>query len=85
MIRFSTALLILACIPATAQDFTLDRGVIASGGGDAAGGAFTLDGTIAQPAVGRATGGDFVLDAGFWMPELSVPSEEVLFSNGFES
>lgn len=85
MIRFSTALLILACIPAAAQDFTLDQGVIASGGGDAVGGDFSIEGTIAQPVVGRSSGGDFVLDAGFWTPEPALPSEEVLFQNGFES
>ena len=45
---------------------TIDRHVIAGGGGHAETGNYTLDATIGQPVVGVASAGNEELCAGFW-------------------
>lgn len=81
---FSVALLLFAGNLA-AQSFTIERAVIAPGGGHATGDDWTLDATVAQTATGPVEGGSFALYAGFWGTELSgAPQSDVIFSAGFE-
>ena len=46
--------------------FSLDRSVVASGGGTMTGATFSLQGTIGQPVVGQTGGAVFTLTAGYW-------------------
>lgn len=51
----------------SAQQFSINGGVIAGGGGTASGGLFQVTGTIAQAEAGpRLAGGCFSVDSGFW-------------------
>ena len=65
-----------------AQSVQQERGVIAPGGGRAAGGEYVLDGTLGQPVAGVASGGAFVLESGFHQRDAVDPG---IFENGFES
>ena len=52
--------------------FSLERTVIAGGGGSSSGGTFALDGTIGQAvAGGPATGSPFSIYSGFWTPGIA--------------
>ena len=56
-------------MPARAQSggpFTIQRSVIAGGGGSSTGGSFTLQGTIGQGVVGAMSDGTHDLAGGFW-------------------
>jgi hypothetical protein len=59
-------LLLAGAALASPEATTLDRSVIAGGGGRVEAGASILEGTIGQPVVGRASAGVVQLDAGFW-------------------
>jgi len=61
--------LALACVSAAAaQVFTLDRSVIAGGGGRSLAGVWELTGTIGQADAGAVlTAGSFQLVGGFWL------------------
>jgi hypothetical protein len=68
------------CVSSLAQiasggGFTLEKSVIAGGGGQqSAGGNFSLDGTIGQAAAGiTSTGSPFALASGFWNYSPSAP------------
>lgn len=77
--------LALVAAPAFAQDFTLDRAVIAPGGESSSSGEWTLEATLGQPAAGVAEGDDFILLSGFWTPDsVEPPQREVLFVDDFE-
>ncbi|MCI0398202.1 MAG: hypothetical protein L0332_31215 [Chloroflexi bacterium] len=52
---------------------TIDRWVIAGGGGTATNGNVTLESTIAQPVTGIAASGNSQLCAGFWCGAGSYP------------
>ena len=69
-ISIACVFILLATLPILAQSggtFSIEKSVIAGGGGRTAGGIFTLDGTIGQPlAGGQSTGGSFTLLSGFW-------------------
>jgi hypothetical protein len=70
-------LILLAAISAFAQVSTLsiDRAVIAPGGGLTWEGLFLVEGTIGQPAVGSEMfGGGFSLSPGFWNADLLPPT-----------
>ena len=55
--------------------FTIDKHVVAGGGGNSTGGGFTLEGTIGQAAAGGPlAAGSFSLDSGFWEASSSVAS-----------
>ena len=58
-------LVTLAGFTASAQ-FSIDRFVIAGGGGTSTGGDFTLNATIGQPDAGTMSGGNYSLAGGFW-------------------
>lgn len=58
-------------VPVAAQTggaFTIEKSVIASGGGTSSGGAFTVLGTTGQPSAGIATGAPFTLFGAFITP-----------------
>ncbi len=63
--RLALVVLLTAAAGAQAQSFTIDRSVIAGGGGTSTNGGFSLTGTLGQPAVGRLSGGQYALDGGF--------------------
>ena len=55
------------CLPAAAQNYSIDWYKIAGGGGLSSGGSYTLTGTIGQQdAGGPMTGGNYSLTGGFW-------------------
>ena len=59
---------------ATGGDFTLEKSVVAGGGGASSGGVFQVGSTTGQAiAGGPKTGGVFSLNSGFWVPD-SVPT-----------
>jgi len=61
--------------------FTIEKSVIAGGGGRSASGSFLLNGTIAESVAGaRSTGGTFDLAGGFWGGRAEVPSSNVSVS-----
>lgn len=71
-LRSLVALAALASLPALASaQFSIDRHVIAGGGGESAGGVFSLRGTVAQaeagPDTGPMTGGGKSVQSGFWI------------------
>lgn len=74
-----------ASVSAQAQNFSIDRSVIASGGGTVSGGPYTLTGTIGQIDAGQSlTGGIYELDGGFWSLNILVQtpgSPTLLISN----
>lgn len=49
-----------------AQDSSVDRQVIASGGTQLEQGAYSLDNTLGQPVVGSSSEGDTAVCVGFW-------------------
>ena len=64
----------------------MQKSVIASGGGQAAGGAFTLDGTIGQTIAGTtSSGGTFQSGGGFWGGGTSAASTASISGRIFAS
>ena len=85
--RFALAALLLAALPADAQDWSVDWTTIDGGGGElaAAGGDWTLSGTFGQwdaTANGSASGGPWELTGGFWGLDTA---SDFLFKDSFES
>ena len=59
--------LVRFCLPAAAQQYSIDWHKIAGGGGTSTNGQYSLSGTIGQPdAGGTMSGGNFSLTGGFW-------------------
>jgi hypothetical protein len=57
----------VACLPAAAQQYSIDWHKIAGGGGTSTGGVYSVSGTIGQPdAGGPMSGGNYSLTGGFW-------------------
>jgi len=68
-----------AAIAAPAQvavggNYTLERSVIAGGGGGGAGGNYALEGTTAQSVTGNSNGPGYTLTGGFWPQPPLAPS-----------
>jgi len=60
-------LLLCACAPAFAQNYSLDWFTIDGGGGTSTGGVYQVSGTVGQPDAGPAmSGGNYSVDGGFW-------------------
>ena len=56
-----------SCLPASAQQYTIDWYKVAGGGGTSTGGVYAVSGTIGQPDAGAPmTGGSYSLTGGFW-------------------
>ena len=61
------ATLSVAALSQSGGNFTMNKSVIAGGGGHASGGSFVVDRTIGQSVAGTtSTGGSFSLGSGFW-------------------
>lgn len=79
---FAVAAILVSCLAANAQiasggAFTLEQAVVATGGGESAGGAFLVMGTIGQPAAGGTLGSvQFQHYGGFWSPSLTPTAGE---------
>jgi hypothetical protein len=55
------------CLPAMAQQYSIDWYKVAGGGGTSTGSTYQVNGTIGQPdAGGPMTGGKYSLTGGFW-------------------
>ncbi len=55
------------CLPALAQQYTIDWYKLAGGGGTSTGGTYQVSGTIGQPDAGGAmSGGNYSMTGGFW-------------------
>jgi len=55
------------CIPALAQQYSIDWHKVAAGGGTSTGGTYQINGTIGQhDAAGPMTGGNYSLTGSFW-------------------
>lgn len=67
------------CLPASAQDYSIDWFTVDGGGGTSTGGVFSVSGTIGQPDASATTmtGGDFSLTGGFWSLQLIVQTPGV--------
>ncbi len=52
--------------PASAQNYTIVRSVIAAGATPMSNGTYTVDGTIGQAVIGIASNGVFTNEQGFW-------------------
>ena len=64
---FSMFVVLALCIPARAQQYSVDWYKIAGGGGTSTNGQYSLSGTIGQhDAGGPMTGGNYSLTGGFW-------------------
>lgn len=68
------AVALLATAPATAQQMSLQKVVVGSGGGTASDGVTTMEYTIGQPVVGTASNGTQTATFGFWNETLQVAS-----------
>jgi hypothetical protein len=67
--RFIIILLITLLIsaPAVAQNYSVDRYVIASGGGEIVSTSYSANGTAGQPIVGRSSSNSWIVESGFWV------------------
>jgi hypothetical protein len=55
------------CLPAMAQQYSINWYKVAGGGGTSSGGNYSVSGTIGQPdASGVLSGGNYSLTGGFW-------------------
>src|SRR6185503_11802568 len=60
-------LVLLLCLAAHAQTYSIDWSTIDGGGGTSTGGVYSISGTIGQPDAGPTmSGGNFSVDGGFW-------------------
>lgn len=60
-------LVVLLTSVAIAQDYSIDRYVIASGGGHSESSNYQIDGTIGQSIVGVSSSENYIVKAGFWV------------------
>lgn len=65
--------ILLAASIAIAQNYQIDRHVIASGGGHLDSDNYNIDGTIGQPIVGQTSSDNYIVDTGFWVGAGGVP------------
>ena len=80
-LRLGCLLATTFCLPALAQQYSIDWFKIAGGGGlNSTGGVYSLSGTIGQhDAGGPMTGGNFSLTGGFWaLYALQTPGAPLL-------
>ena len=67
-------ILLLFAISGYAQDYSIQRYVFGSGGGEMTSAAYSLNGTIGQPLVGISSSSSFFLESGFWVGTSFIPS-----------
>lgn len=61
--------MLLLCSAAAAQQYSIDRHVIASGGGHSESASYSVDCTIGQPVTGSASSDNYSVEGGFWAGE----------------
>jgi len=66
-IRSAVLLAMIWVALASAQNYTIDWYVIASGGGHAVSENYQVDGTIGQPLAGQASSENYSVESGFWV------------------
>lgn len=74
--------MILFCSAATAQQYSIDRHVIASGGGHSESANYSVDCTIGQPITGSASSDNYVVLGGFWAGGGAPPSGDCVYVPG---
>ena len=73
-------LAVMAIAPvAKAQSYTLEKYVIASGGGHSVSSGYQMDATIGQAIIGHSSSMSFAIDGGFW-PSASAPAGPIDFA-----
>jgi len=65
LIKILMVLLLLTSI-AVAQNYSVDRYVIASGGGEMSSTSYSANGTIGQPLTGASSSTSWIVESGFW-------------------
>lgn len=65
VIKIIPVVLLLASV-SFAQNFSIDRYVIASGGGHSESATYMVDATIGQPIVGSSSSDNYSMEGGFW-------------------
>jgi len=67
--RFIKILMILLLLTsiAAAQNYSVNRYVIASGGGEMASASYSANGTIGQPVTGASSSANWIVESGFWV------------------
>jgi hypothetical protein len=79
---FSMFVVLALCIPARAQQYSVDWYKIAGGGGTSTNGQYSLSGTIGQhDAGGPMSGGNYSLTGGFWAlySVIQIPGAPTLY------
>jgi len=66
LIKILMVLLLLTSI-AVAQNYSVHRYVIASGGGEMASASYSVNGTGGQPIVGKSSSTSWIVESGFWV------------------
>lgn len=82
--------IIVSAQVASGGNYSLEKTVVAGGGGNSAGGTYSLSGTSAQNLAGTNKGGSsYTEKSGFWIPETMAPTAatvsvggRILTSNG---
>jgi hypothetical protein len=65
--KLFSLLVCACCLPALAQQYSIDWYKVAGGGGTSTGGTYTVSGTIGQhDASGAMSGGNYSVTGGFW-------------------
>jgi hypothetical protein len=71
---FAGSMVLALAGSASAQNYTISKSVIGSGGGPMVGGGFSMNGTIGQPVIGPTSGSGFTINQGFWY---TLPKSDV--------
>ena len=80
-----TTLSVLSAATITGQSggqFSIEKSVIAGGGGISSGGTFTANGTIGQSVAGNVSGGPYSVKSGFWTPAPLAPTAATVSVSG---
>jgi hypothetical protein len=75
-------LLLFTAALASAQNYSIDRHVIASGGGHAESGSYSTDCTLGQPITGSASSDNYAVNSGFWAGQGAPPSGDCIYVPG---
>lgn len=78
--RILIALILLTTI-ATAQNYSIDWYVIASGGGHAESENYQADGTVGQAILGQSSSENYIVESGFWVGH-GLPSGDCVYIPG---
>lgn len=85
--RRAVFLVLLSCAAGAApagEGYSIERQVIAGGGGTSSGAGYVLRGTLAQAVAGPSGQGGHEAWSGFWRPQSAAPAGTAIFRDGFE-